>query len=136
MGVLTQESTIRLPPVRAIRKYCKTICAGSPKEARLCPVLECPLHQYRQGKHPARTGIGGGQRGSGGVFWRKNKHSESENLITTPKKGLGRDEVVPIHSGSINGSYATSKVEVSKGEVRIEKTSSGLLIRLTQEPQH
>ena len=135
MGVLTQELAIRLPPVRAIKKYCRAICAGSPKETRLCPVSDCPLYPYRQGKNSARAGIGGGRRGPRGVFLPQNSHSESENLIMTPKERLDKSDSVLVHSGSNKSSCAISKVRVSQGEVRIEETSSGLLIRLTQVSQ-
>jgi hypothetical protein len=126
---------VRLSPVKSIRLYCKTVCAGSPKETRLCPVSECPLHSFRQGKQPSRSGVGGGQRGQRGRFLPRSVVPEGDNPIISPREGLDVDKTASIDSGSnMNGSRGS--IEVSQGEVRIEKTSSGLLIRLTQVPQH
>ena len=45
-------------PVRAIRQKCLD-CGGSPKEVRLCQSQDCPLFEFRLGKNPRRSGIGG-----------------------------------------------------------------------------
>jgi hypothetical protein len=34
----------------AIRAYCTWCCADQPYEVKLCPDVNCPLHQYRTGK--------------------------------------------------------------------------------------
>lgn len=44
-------------PLKAIRAK-RLECTGRPKDIRLCPSLECPLHLYRMGKNPNRKGIG------------------------------------------------------------------------------
>lgn len=46
-----------LTPLRAIRVRCGE-CAGSPRAATTCEKEGCPLHPYRTGRNPARTGIG------------------------------------------------------------------------------
>jgi hypothetical protein len=46
-------------PVRAIRAKCVECQGGGRKAIANCEVLDCPLHPYRMGKNPARTGIGG-----------------------------------------------------------------------------
>ena len=127
-------SRVRLTPVKAIREYCKKTCAGSPKEVRLCPVSECPLHPYKMGTQPSRSGIGGGPRNSSGVFLNRESHTTAENPIISPREGLGMGNAISVHSGSNMNGSGGPKIEVSQGEVRIEKTSSGLLIRLTQVP--
>ena len=48
-----------LSPLKAIRKNCLDCCNGSAKEVRLCPIEDCPLHQFRFGKNPNRAGVGG-----------------------------------------------------------------------------
>jgi hypothetical protein len=59
MSCGTKEGDIHLfTPVKAIRQKCLD-CAGSPKEVRLCGTSNCPLHPYRLGRHPGRSGIGG-----------------------------------------------------------------------------
>ena len=45
-----------LRPLRAIRTKCVDCCAGSVQEVRLCPVTACPLHPYRFGRRPSKTG--------------------------------------------------------------------------------
>ncbi|MCH7724810.1 MAG: hypothetical protein IIC76_15945 [Bacteroidetes bacterium] len=49
----------KLSPLKAIRKNCLDCCNGSAKEVKLCPIEDCPLHQFRFGKNPNRKGIGG-----------------------------------------------------------------------------
>lgn len=49
----------KLTPIKSIRKKCLECCVGSVKEIRLCPLTDCPLHTFRFGKNPSRTGIGG-----------------------------------------------------------------------------
>jgi len=56
-----------LTPVRAIRKYCLWCVLDQPTEARLCPVLDCPMYPYRLGKNPHRTGKGGNPAWKKGV---------------------------------------------------------------------
>ena len=42
-------------PIKAMRAKCLDCCCGSPKEVRLCPVIECALYPYRFGKRPTKT---------------------------------------------------------------------------------
>lgn len=42
----------KLTPIKAIRKKCLDCCQGQMKEVRLCPVKQCPLHEYRHGHRP------------------------------------------------------------------------------------
>jgi len=46
-------------PVKSIRAFCLSCVGMIPKLVRTCPSDECPLHPYRMGKNPSRTGIGG-----------------------------------------------------------------------------
>jgi hypothetical protein len=119
----------RLTPVRAIREYCKTVCAGSPKETRLCTVSACPLYGFRQGKHSARAGIGVGPRSRRGRFLPKSDRSTGGSL---PGKGPGSVDWGSATSGSNCGKNKTSDIEWPSGAVRIKQTSSGMLITLTK----
>ena len=130
-----QESAGRLPPVKAIRKYCKTECAGSAREARLCTVSTCPLYSYRLGKNPARTGIGVGRRSPEGLFL--PSPARSTGGIFSGKASRGMDwgsasSNVPRANG---GKGRAVDVEKLTGDVRIQKTSYGMVIRLTQSRQ-
>ena len=42
-------------PIKAMRKKCLDCTAGSLKEVRLCPVVECALYPYRFGKRPTQA---------------------------------------------------------------------------------
>jgi hypothetical protein len=42
-------------PVKSIRDKCLDCTAGSRKEIRLCPVIECALYPYRFGKRPTQA---------------------------------------------------------------------------------
>ena len=42
-------------PIKAMRKKCLDCTAGSRKEVRLCPVVECALYPYRFGKRPTQA---------------------------------------------------------------------------------
>jgi uncharacterized Fe-S cluster-containing radical SAM superfamily enzyme len=42
-------------PIKAIRKKCLDCTAGSRKEIRLCPVVECALYPYRFGRRPSQA---------------------------------------------------------------------------------
>ncbi len=46
-----------LTPLQAIKTYCRECGDGTAKEARLCPVISCPLYLYRQGKRPKEKEI-------------------------------------------------------------------------------
>jgi len=48
-----------MTPLKAIRKNCLDCSGGSPKEVKLCHIEDCPLYQFRFGKNPNRSGIGG-----------------------------------------------------------------------------
>ena len=41
--------------IKAIRKKCLDCTAGSYREIRLCPVVECALYPYRFGRRPAEA---------------------------------------------------------------------------------
>ena len=42
-------------PVKSIREKCLDCTAGSRKEIRLCPVVQCALYPYRFGKRPTQA---------------------------------------------------------------------------------
>ncbi len=42
----------RITPTQVIRAKCLDCSAGSAKEVRLCPVVDCPLWEWRFGKRP------------------------------------------------------------------------------------
>ena len=48
-----------LTPLKAVRKNCLECSNGSAKEVKLCSIENCPLYQFRFGKNPNRSGIGG-----------------------------------------------------------------------------
>ena len=40
-------------PLKAIRAKCLDCCCNNPNEVRLCPAVDCPLHEYRRGSRPS-----------------------------------------------------------------------------------
>jgi hypothetical protein len=44
------------PSVKTIRKFCLE-CQGDSKGVTDCEKSDCPLYQYRLGKHPKRAGL-------------------------------------------------------------------------------
>jgi len=42
-------------PIKAMRAKCINCSGGSPKEVRLCPVIECALYPYRFGRRPTKA---------------------------------------------------------------------------------
>jgi len=126
----------RLSPVKAIKKYCKTVCAGSSKETFLCTVLACPLYGFRQGKHSARAGIAVQPRSRGGRFLPKSDRSTGGSLSGKGPGSADWGSATSIVPGPTGGKNRTSDIEWSNGEVRIKQTSSGMVIRLTQARQN
>jgi len=49
---------LNLTPLKAIRKKCLDCSAGSFKEVKLCPLIDCSLYLYRFGKNPHKKGQG------------------------------------------------------------------------------
>ena len=128
-----QETVTRLSPVKAIRKYCRMVCAGSPKEVRLCSVPTCPLYSFRQGRNPSRRGITGSQRGYKGRFLPKNHLSTGENPRMLPTDSLDRGETVSVDPGMNNSKNPFQCLRLSKeGRIRISDTGREVVIRLTQ----
>lgn len=41
-------------PIKAIRAKCLDCCNDQIVEVRLCPVVKCPLHEYRMGHRPQK----------------------------------------------------------------------------------
>ena len=39
-------------PLKAIRDKCLDCCCGQRNEVRLCPIVDCPLYEYRLGHRP------------------------------------------------------------------------------------
>lgn len=56
---MTTDQMSKLTPLRAARLKCLDCMCGQPKEVRECPSIQCALHQYRMGRNPRRTGLGG-----------------------------------------------------------------------------
>jgi len=48
---------MKLTPLRAIRKICLECCYGSRKEIADCPIKDCPLYKYRNGRKRAKISI-------------------------------------------------------------------------------
>lgn len=46
----------KLRPLKAIRMKCIECCNGQFKEVRLCHLIDCPLHEYRNGHRPKDEG--------------------------------------------------------------------------------
>lgn len=57
-----------MTPVRSIRAFCINCQGGSQKLPALCTNPDCSLYAYREGRNPARKGIGGkgGIKSNGG----------------------------------------------------------------------
>ena len=45
----------KMRPLKAIRKHCIECSGGSYKEAKLCNIDNCSLHEYRFGKRPGNS---------------------------------------------------------------------------------
>jgi len=45
-------ATMKLTPMKAIRRKCLDCCNGQVVEVRLCAINKCPLYQYRMGHRP------------------------------------------------------------------------------------
>lgn len=39
-------------PIKAIRAYCLDCSNNQPKEIRECPIVKCPLYDFRMGANP------------------------------------------------------------------------------------
>jgi len=50
-----------MTPIQSIRKFCINCQGGNQKAPALCTNPDCVLFAYREGKNPARKGIGGGK---------------------------------------------------------------------------
>ena len=44
--------------MKVFRKFCLECVGGSSLIVKECEKEDCPMHRYRMGKNPARTGIG------------------------------------------------------------------------------
>ena len=42
-------------PLKAIREKCLDCCCGQANEVKLCPAVDCPLHEFRFGRNPYNT---------------------------------------------------------------------------------
>ena len=42
-------------PIKAIRKKCLDCSYWSPKEVRMCVVIDCPIYPYRFGRRPTEV---------------------------------------------------------------------------------
>jgi len=66
----------KMTPLKAIRKKCHDCCGGSYKKIKYCPMQECPLHYYRLGHNPRRTGMGGNPE------FKKKRKKRTESAVT------------------------------------------------------
>ncbi len=124
----------RLTPIKAIRKYCKTVCAGSSKETFLCTVLACPLYGFRQGKHSARAGKWVGPRSRKGRFLPKSDRAAGKNLIKCLKESYATGAVVLDDSIPSGTEVNEEGIAIERaGKVRIQQRGNNLLITLIQE---
>ena len=76
----------KLSPLKAIRKNCLDCCNGSAKEVKLCPIEDCPLHQFKFGKNPYRKGIGG--KGFPREFHQKSVVESAQNYNKSDPQGV------------------------------------------------
>lgn len=44
--------TEKISPLRAIKEHCLDCSNGQKQEVKLCPVTECKLYPFRNGKNP------------------------------------------------------------------------------------
>ena len=61
-----------MTPLKAIRAKCLDCCGEQAKEVKLCPSSDCPLHPFRFGKNPNRSGVGNA------ASLRKSHHSTKD----------------------------------------------------------
>lgn len=47
-----------LTPLKAIKKYCFDCSGNSHNAVKFCHIDDCPLHPFRFGKNPNRSGLG------------------------------------------------------------------------------
>lgn len=47
-----------MTPLKAIRAKCLDCCCGSAFEVKLCACKDCSLWPFRDGRNPARKGVG------------------------------------------------------------------------------
>lgn len=57
MQPLTQEEIAVKTPLKAIRAKCLE-CAGDRKAVKKCEISNCALNRFKEGRNPARKGIG------------------------------------------------------------------------------
>ena len=84
----------RLPPVKAIRAYCRERCCLSAREVRLCAEKDCFLYEYRLGRNSARAGIGGSRRNPEGRFLSLSIHSSGDFPGTGDSKRVREGKVL------------------------------------------
>ena len=48
----------KMTTLRAIREKCLDCSAGSSSRVRGCPIRDCSLYTFREGKNPKRAGLG------------------------------------------------------------------------------
>ena len=103
-----------LTPVKAIRAKCLE-CAGSRKRVHDCdrgPEASepCPLHPYRMGRNPARTGIGRALTAESARITRKRT---SQVVVSADKKSLphgSTPETILGHPRANNGEVDLSAI--------------------------
>ena len=75
-----------MTPLKAVRKKCLWCCCNQPKEVKLCQIEDCPLFQFRLGKNPNRSGIGG--KGFSREFVQKSLAESSDLANKTKVEGV------------------------------------------------
>ena len=116
-----------LSPVKTMRKYCLTRCEEGVKRVRLCEDTECPLHPYRLGRQPNRTGIGGGKR----PLLQKNRHSTEVVHKEKEKVGVGLCPASLSNPG-VSGGELRPILE-GQGKIQISRTGNQISIKVTTE---
>ncbi|HEY5235909.1 MAG TPA: hypothetical protein VIJ14_07010, partial [Rhabdochlamydiaceae bacterium] len=85
-------------------------CESGPKAVRLCQEKECPLHPYRMGKQPNRSGIGGKStlcQKKPTLVGVKNKVGVEAGQTILSRHRLSGEEIVPSHIDLKSGDQFT-----------------------------
>ena len=54
-GITTLKGFPQKTLLKSIREKCLDCCGNQYSEVRKCPIIDCPLWQYRMGKNPFHT---------------------------------------------------------------------------------
>lgn len=66
-------------PLNAIRAHCIDCCCGQANEVKLCPAVDCPLHEFRFGKSNHKRTLTDEQRQAAAERLKKAREEKNKN---------------------------------------------------------